>query len=165
MCKIFQKSSQSPAASSPGSKKLAQVPPGMVAVGGFYQQSMNMMTPSPHGNVAVDYAGNKRMFITPNATASPLAATENTFGQTRITHESSKIETRFLPQPTSTPTPPPPPRGPFIDPLESYPKSFDGKYHGHDPGENGWFLKVALRSKYHVVFNISFKNESPSPQP
>lgn len=115
----------------------------MVAVGGFYQQPMNVMTPTPHANVPVDYAGNKHMFVTPNLTASPLAATENTFGQTPrgITHESSKIETRFLPQPASTPTPPPPPRGPFNDPLESYPKSFYGKYHGHDPGENGWFIE------------------------
>lgn len=134
-----KKSSQSPAAaSSPGGKK-AQTSP---SVGGFYQTPMNVMTPPPHPTVPVAFSVSKPSFPSPASTVSPLAATENTPNNAMNTVRpvpivnSPKVETHFLPQYTPAPTPPPPHRGPFFDPLEAVPKSFEGRYYGHDPAEN-----------------------------
>ena len=127
----------------------------------FYPTTINVMTPPPHPTVPVDFTGNKPPYAPSTVTASPLVATENTFGQ--IQHvtpgPSPEIETRFLPQHIPTPTPPPPPRGPFIDPLETVPKSFEGKYFGHDPAENG-ILPVISHNliQLHVIGNIFFSS-------
>nr|XP_039255232.1 PAX-interacting protein 1-like [Styela clava] len=154
-----KKPSQSPASSntsSPGSKKqnsqtiiggrnefsaMIRGPTPM----GYYQTPLNVMTPPPHPTVPVSFSTNKQFSI-PTATVSPLAATENTFSPGQVIMNQArmvlspppapKVETHFLPQHIPVPTPPPPQRGPFADPLEMMPKSYEGRYFGHDSAEN-----------------------------